>query len=78
MTGVLNRYPHPLIDTLLERMHFSNDTELADRLRISPSAISKIRRGHNLVTATIILKVYDMTGWPIEDIRKLINNYRGY
>ena len=78
MTGVLKRTPHALLDAVNARLGLENDTVLAKRLGMAPSGISKIRRGHNRVTPEIILRVYDLTGWSIEDIRKLINNYRGY
>jgi plasmid maintenance system antidote protein VapI len=61
-----------LLDTIKRELDIHNDAHLARLLKAPPSAISKIRYGTSTITAEFILKVYDATGWSIEDIRSLL------
>ena len=57
---------------LKEEYSLKNSAELAKFLVVSPAALSKIRHGVKPYTAEFILTVYDATGMPIEDIRRMI------
>lgn len=68
----MQRQPHPLLDKMMEFYKVDNDTELADRMEISIGSVSRIRGGTQLVSAQMILKIYDQTFLSIEEIRELI------
>ena len=61
--------PHPLLDFLLQELHFKRDVEIADLLEVGASAISKIRKGQN-VSAAIILKIHEETDIPVRTIKE--------
>lgn len=57
---------------LKNRYKLKNSAELAKFLGVSPAMLSKIRHGAKPYSAEFILTVYDATGMPIEDIRRMI------
>lgn len=59
---------HKLFDALREAFQLKNDTELARFLGVTPTPINDGRNGGYL-SAGMILRVYDKTGWSIEEIR---------
>jgi transcriptional regulator with XRE-family HTH domain len=68
----MQRNPHPLLDNLMEFYKVESDKELADRMEISIGSVSRIRGGTQLVSAQMVLKIYDQTFLTIEDIRNLL------
>jgi transcriptional regulator with XRE-family HTH domain len=73
-TNTMQRNPHPLLDKLMEFYKVDNDKELADRMEISVGSVSRIRGGTQLVSAQLVLKIYDQTFMTIEDIRDLLKH----
>lgn len=71
-TNIMQRNPHPLLDNLMEFYKVESDKELADRMEISIGSVSRIRGGTQLVSAQMVLKIYDQTFLTIEDIRNLL------
>ena len=71
-TNTMQRNPHPLLDNLMEFYKVESDKELADRMEISIGSVSRIRGGTQLVSAQMVLKIYDQTFLTIEDIRNLL------
>lgn len=61
-----------LLDVIIKEFALKNDAQLAKKLGVKPSRISKMRHGSLGVTDSFILVVYDNTGWPIERIREEI------
>jgi transcriptional regulator with XRE-family HTH domain len=68
----MQRQPHPLLDKMMEFYKVESDKDLADRMEISMGSVSRIRGGTQLVSAQMILKIYDQTFLSIEEIRDLI------
>jgi transcriptional regulator with XRE-family HTH domain len=68
----MQRQPHPLLDKMMEFYQVDSDKDLADRMEISMGSVSRIRGGTQLVSAQMILKIYDQTFLSIEEIRELI------
>jgi plasmid maintenance system antidote protein VapI len=59
---------HRLFDTIIAEFQLKNDTQLARFLGVTPTPINDARNG-GYVSAGMILRIYDKTGWSIEKIR---------
>lgn len=47
-----------------------NDAELSRKLEVAPPVISKIRMKRMPVGPTFLIRVHDLTGMPINDLRR--------
>ncbi|WP_407307337.1 hypothetical protein [Acinetobacter sp.] len=65
--------PHKLIDSLNQKLGLTRDDMLAKRLGVTNSMLSKVRAQVTGVSPNLILRIYDVSGWSIEEIRSLIN-----
>ena len=61
-----------LLDWARWRLRVFSDFDLARELKTSPSAISKIRRGHQAVGAAILLRILDLTDVRFRELPLLI------
>ncbi len=61
-----------LLDWLRWRLRVFSDFDLARELKTSPSAISKIRRGHQMVGAAVLLRILDLTDVRLSELPMLI------
>ena len=61
-----------LLDWARWRVRVFSDFDLARELKTSPSAISKIRRGHQTVGAAILLRILDLTDVRFRELPILI------
>ncbi len=61
-----------LLDWARWRLRVFSDFDLARELKTSPSAISKIRRGHQAVGAAILLRILDLTDVRFKELPILI------
>lgn len=59
---------HKLLDAVKDFFEVTYDVELAHILEVQPSAISKIRRGTNKISALIILRIHRLTEVPVEEL----------
>lgn len=59
---------HKLIDAVKDFFEVTADHELATILRVQPSAISKIRRGTNKISALFILRIHLLTEVPVKEL----------
>ena len=62
--------PNRLLNELAAFLQTKNDAALARKLKMSHASMTRIRGGSNDVSANIILRIYDLTGWTIEYIRQ--------
>jgi len=62
---------HRLLDYLLRQQRVKNDAALSRLLLLTPSSISKIRRGHTGVSAEVLLRVHEAFGIPIAELKRL-------
>lgn len=61
-----------LLNAVISRHHLKNDAALARMLGVAPPVISKLR-GHNMpVGPTMILKLHEICGFQVADIRTFI------
>lgn len=63
--------PHRLLDHVLVCERIKNDAELSRVLRLVPSVISKIRHGHTVASAEVILRMHDAFQIPIAELKRL-------
>jgi plasmid maintenance system antidote protein VapI len=68
---------HVLLDQLLLILDLKNTRALAKYLELTESSLSKIRAGERKVTGDLILTIYDKSGIPLEEIRKLAKEANG-
>lgn len=61
-----------LLDRTLTKLELKNDAELAMVMCENPAVISKFRHGRLTFNATYQVKLHELTGWPVLDIRKAL------
>ena len=66
------RCPHPLLDAVLRRMGLHNDASLARALEVSAPCLSKVRRGRVGVSAELLLRIHEIGGLPLAELRALL------
>lgn len=64
--------PEKLLNAMHDRMGLKNDAALARLLQLPPAVVSKLRRRQASVTAAILIRMHDITGWSISDLRALM------
>lgn len=62
-----------LLDDVQRATNHLNDRRLADALEASPSSVSRIRAGHLTIGATLIIRIHELTDWPIRRIKARLN-----
>jgi transcriptional regulator with XRE-family HTH domain len=63
---------HKLFDYLKDHLGLKSDAQLAERLNLFNSELSRIRNGILTFSPRVILAVYDATDMTIEEIRELL------
>jgi len=63
---------HRLFDYLKSHLGLKSDAQLAERLDLFNSEMSKIRNGILTFSPRVILAVYDATDMTIEEIREML------
>ena len=61
-----------LIDNVIERLGLKNDAALARELGTYATVISKIRNGRLPVSAPVMVRISEATGWPTRQIKAVI------
>jgi plasmid maintenance system antidote protein VapI len=64
--------PAALFDTMMARLSLKNDAAISRLLQLPPPIISKVRSKQVSITAATVLRIHDVTGWTISDIRSLM------
>ena len=62
--------PDNLLDNLMSRLSVNSDYALSKKLEITPVTISKLRNRRGVVTASILLRMHDVSGLPVNLLRK--------
>jgi hypothetical protein len=68
--------PNQLLDALLQNMQLKNDAALSRKLEVAPPVISKIRHYRLPVSASVLLRMHEVTGMSIKDLRFLMGDRR--
>lgn len=67
------RIKHKLFDALIDEFQLKNDAGVARFLGMTPAPIYDVRQYDEALSAGMILRIYDKTGWSIEKIRGYSN-----
>lgn len=68
--------PERLLDVLKMNFHVKNDTALARMLDVPPPSVSLIRRRKKPVGASLLIRIYEVCGIEIADLRCLMGDRR--
>ncbi|WP_426162370.1 helix-turn-helix domain-containing protein [Pseudoduganella sp. R-34] len=68
--------PDMLLDTVKFWLGLRYDAALADRLQVTRTTISKIRHRHCPVSSELLLRIHEMTGLPLRELRFLGGDFR--
>lgn len=68
--------PNRLLDALIERLQLKNDAALCRALDIAPPVISKIRHRRLPVGAALLIRMHEVTGLSIRELRNLMGDRR--
>ena len=61
-----------LLDALLGKAELKNDAALSRALEVAPPVISKLRKGVLPLGAVMILKIHELLGVPVAEVRQLL------
>ena len=74
----MQRYdPDQLLATLIGKLNLKNDTALSRALEVSPPVISKIRHRRLPVTASLLIRMHEVSALSIAELRQLMGDRRG-
>jgi len=60
-----------LLDELQKRFDIKNDRQLAAKLDVSTPVMSRVRNGKCAVSADIMIRIHEVFGLPIAEIKGL-------
>jgi hypothetical protein len=66
--------PNKLLDAVIEKLNLKNDAALSRQLEVGTSVISKIRHGRLPVSASLLIRVHEDTGFGINELRLLLGD----
>ena len=68
--------PNNLFDSLKDRLNLKNDAALSYELEVGPPVISNIRHKRIPISASLLIRIHDVTGLSIKDLRTLMGDRR--
>lgn len=68
--------PNHLLDSLIEKLKLKNDAALSRALEVAPPVISKIRHRRLPVGASLLIRMHEVSGLSIQDLRVLMGDRR--
>lgn len=72
-----NRYdPARLLDTMIDKLHLKNDAALSRVLDVQPPLISKIRNRKLPVGASVLIRMHEVSGLSIQELREIMGDRR--
>ena len=69
--------PDRLLATLISKLSLKNDAALSRALEVSPPVISKIRHRRLPVTASLFIRMHEVSALTIAELRHLMGDQRG-
>lgn len=58
-----------LFDAVQQETSLRTDAALAEAIGIEPANLSRLRHGYRPVSAGLVLRIHEITGWPIRRIK---------
>jgi hypothetical protein len=71
-----NYDPNNLLDSLLQKMRLKNDAALCRVLEVGPPMLSKIRHRRLPVGASLLIRMHEVSGLSISELRTLLKDNR--
>ena len=68
--------PDQLLASLIGKLNLKNDAALSRALEVSPPVISKIRHRRLPVTASLLIRMHEVSDLSIRDLRYLMGDRR--
>lgn len=68
--------PNKFLDTMREKLRLKNDAALSRTLEVGPPVISKIRHGRLPVGGALLIRIHEVTGLSISDLRVSLGDRR--
>ena len=68
--------PDNLLVSLIGKLHLKNDAALCRALEVSPPVISKIRHRRLPIGASMLIRMHEVSGMSINDLRLLMGDRR--
>lgn len=68
--------PAQLLDAVREELELGNDAALARKLELQAPLLSKIRNGNLPVSAGLLIRMHEVSGIAIEELRGLMGDRR--
>jgi plasmid maintenance system antidote protein VapI len=69
--------PDQLLASLIGKLSLKNDAALSRALEVSPPVISKIRHRRLPVTASLLIRMHEVSALSIAELRQLMGDRRG-
>jgi hypothetical protein len=69
--------PNNLLDILIGKLQLKNDAALSRMLEVAPPVISKIRHHRLPVGASMLIRMHEVSGLSIRDLRDMMGDRRG-
>ena len=69
--------PDQLLGSLIGKLNLKNDAALSRALEVSPPVISKIRHRRLPVTASLLIRMHEVSALSIAELRQLMGDRRG-
>lgn len=64
--------PNGLVDGLIADLRLKNDAALARMLQVPAPIISKVRHHRTPVTASLMLRIHEVTKVPVASLRRML------
>ncbi|MGV3653276.1 MAG: hypothetical protein ACO1N5_03575 [Noviherbaspirillum sp.] len=68
--------PDFLLESLIGKLNLKNDAALSRALEVSPPMISKIRHRRLPVTASLLIRMHEVSDLSIQELRALLGDRR--
>ena len=68
--------PNNLLDKLIQKLKLKNDAALSRALEVAPPVISKIRHHRLPVGASLLIRMHEVSGMSIRELRQLMGDRR--
>lgn len=68
--------PNRLLDAFIKKFALKNDVALARHLEVAPPVISKIRHRSSPIGASLLIRMHDISGLTIAELRDLMGDRR--
>lgn len=68
--------PNKFLDTMREKLFLKNDAALSRTLEVGPPVISKIRHGRLPIGGALLIRIHEVTGLSIADLRSSLGDRR--